>query len=155
VHVEIRHAQFPRDRVVVRQLFHEYSQHVGVNLSFQDFDAELASLPGKYAPPAGRLLLAWHGTNAMGCVALRPIDAISCEMKRIYVRPQARGQELGRRLAERICSEGRDAGYRRIFLDTLPTMESAMRLYQSMGFQTVDPYVFNPIPGAVFLALHL
>ena len=152
---EILPARFPLDEAVVRQLFRQYSERIGVDLSFQDFDAELASLPGKYAPPAGRVILAWHGTEAKGCVALRPVDATTCEMKRLYVRPEARGQELGRRLAERICSEGRSAGYRRICLDTLPTMASALGLYQSMGFRRVDPYIFNPIPGAVFLALVL
>ena len=152
---ELLHARFPRDEALVRTLFREYSEHIGVDLGFQDFDAELASLPGKYAHPAGRLILAWQDREASGCVALRPIDAHTCEMKRLYVRPRARGQELGRRLAERICTEGRDAGYRRIFLDTLPAMAAALALYESMGFRPVEPYIYNPIAGAVFLAREL
>ncbi len=152
---EIQHARFPRDAAIVRRLIRAYHEDIGVDLGFQDFDAELAALPGRYARPAGRLMLAWQGSAAIACVALRPIDAARCEMKRLYVRPAARGQDLGRRLAERICSEGRDAGYRRIFLDTLPTMAAAMALYRSIGFEPVEPYVFNPIPGATFLARDL
>ena len=152
---EIRPALLPRDLDVVRGLFREYAASLGVDLGFQDFDAELAGLPGKYAPPAGRLLLAWHDGQPLGCVALRPLDADGCEMKRLYVRPQARGEGLGRQLAERICREARAAGYARICLDTLPAMAAAQSLYRDLGFVAVEPYVFNPIPGARFLALDL
>ena len=152
---EILPAQLPRDLTTVRELFLEYASGLGVDLDFQGFDAELAALPGKYAPPGGRLLLAWRGAEAIGCVALRPLDGNACEMKRLYVRSQARGEHLGRRLAVRICQEARDAGYSRICLDTLPTMGSAQALYSSLGFQPIEPYVYNPIPGTRFLALDL
>jgi ribosomal protein S18 acetylase RimI-like enzyme len=152
---DIRPAQLPGDLNHVRSLFGEYADNLGVDLCFQDFEAELAALPGKYEPPEGRLLLAWSGTEPVGCVALRPLDRVTCEMKRLYVRPQARGEQLGRRLAERICQEARSAGYARICLDTLPTMAAAIKLYASLGFKPIEPYVFNPIPGAIFLALEL
>ena len=143
------------DVEAVRKLFREYADGLGVDLSFQDFEAELQSLPGKYAPPAGRLLLAWMQGAAVGCVALRRVDLTSCEMKRLYVRPQARGERLGRRLAERICAEARAAGYARICLDTLPSMQPAQALYRSLGFAPIPPYVFNPIAGTQFMARDL
>lgn len=148
-------AEFPRDLAKVRSLFREYADGLGIDLDFQGFEAEMAELPGKYARPAGRLLLAWSGTAAVGCVALRPLTSNSCEMKRLYVRPQVRGGQLGRRLAEHICKEALDAGYSLICLDTLPTMEAAQKLYQSLGFRPTAPYVFNPIPGTRYLALDL
>jgi GNAT superfamily N-acetyltransferase len=153
--ITIRPAEFPHHRELVRALFREYAESLGFSLCFQGFDEELAALPGKYAPPAGRLLLAWNGDDAVGCVALRPVDAGRCEMKRLYLRPSARAAGLGRRLAERICVEAREAGYAQICLDTLPTMSAAVRLYTSMGFRPIDPYVFNPIEEAMFLGLDL
>jgi GNAT superfamily N-acetyltransferase len=153
--IEIRAARLPADVPVARRLFREYAEGLGIDLCFQDFEAELASLPGKYAPPPGRMLLAWEGESAVGCVALRPVDAATCEMKRLYVRPPMRAQQLGRRLAERIVHEARAAGYRRMVLDTLPAMSAALRLYSALGFRPVEPYVFNPIAGAVFLGLVL
>ncbi len=150
----IRHAE-PRDIEVVRGLFREYVESLAIDLYFQELDKELATLPGKYEPPEGRLLIAWRGGEAVGCVALRPIDSATCEMKRLYVRPQARGEQLGRRLAERICAEAREGGYSRICLDTLPTMVSAQKLYASLGFVPTEPYIFNPVPGTRFLALDL
>lgn len=152
---EIRPAELPRDLDVVRALFGEYAGGLGVDLAFQGFEGELAELPGKYQPPAGRLLLAWNGERAVGSIALRPLKAGTCEMKRLYVRPEARGEQLGRRLVERVCQEARDAGYARICLDALPMMVSAQSLYESLGFLPIEPYVFNPIPGTKFLALDL
>jgi GNAT superfamily N-acetyltransferase len=152
--IEIRPAQLT-DMQFARDLFREYADALGIDLCFQDFETELATLPGKYAPPKGRLLLAWAGAKAVGCVALRPIDEEDCEMKRLYVGPEARGTRVGRRLAERVCLEARDSGYQRICLDTLPTMSSALRLYASLGFRPIEPYVFNPIEGALFLGLDL
>ena len=153
--IDIRAARFPEDLNEVRSLFDEYSASLGIDLSFQGFDVEVATLPGKYAAPDGRLLLAWRDAEAVGCVALRPLEGNSCEMKRLYVRPQARGQQLGRRLAERVCQDAREAGYSRICLDTLATMELAQQLYRSLGFEPIPPYVFNPVPGTQFLALDL
>ncbi|GAA0715819.1 GNAT family N-acetyltransferase [Dokdonella soli] len=152
---DIRPALWPDDLENVRTLFHEYAGTLGVDLEFQGFEAEVAELPGKYSTPAGRLLLAWRGTEAVGCIGLRPLDGQTCEMKRLYVRPQARGEQLGRRLVMRIREEANAAGYSRICLDTLPTMTSAQRLYESLGFKPVAPYVFNPIEGTRFLALDL
>lgn len=154
--IEIRPARWPDDAPVVRALFREYADGLGIDLGFQDFESELHALPGKYEPPAGRLLLAWRDDEALGCVALRPVDrGETCEMKRLYVRPGARGTQLGRRLAERICDEARSAGYRRICLDTLSTMDAARGLYVSLGFEPIEPYVFNPIAGAMFLGREL
>ncbi len=148
---DIRVARFPKDAETVRRLFRAYADSLGVSLGFQDFDAELAGLPGDYQPPAGRLLLAWQGVEAIGCVALRPLQGGACEMKRLYVSPRARAGGLGRSLATRICEEARSAGYRAIRLDTLPDMAAAQRLYRSLGFRAVEPYTFNPVPGALFM----
>jgi ribosomal protein S18 acetylase RimI-like enzyme len=153
--VEIKAADLARDLDVVRQLFREYAASLEIDLCFQNFEEELATLPGKYQVPQGRLLLAWDEQVVVGCVALRPIDAVTCEMKRLYVRPQARGQQLGRRLAERICDEAKQAGYQRICLDTLPSMTAAIQLYERLGFKRIGPYVFNPVNGAIFLGLEL
>jgi ribosomal protein S18 acetylase RimI-like enzyme len=152
---DIRDAEFPRDLPVVRRLFRDYADSLDISLDFQDFDAEFEALPGKYARPRGRLLLAWRDAEAIGCVALRGISDTECEMKRLYVCPGARGGHVGRRLAERICEEARQAGYARIFLDTLSTMTSALKLYQSLGFEPTAAYVFNPVPGARFFAREL
>jgi ribosomal protein S18 acetylase RimI-like enzyme len=152
---DIRPAKLPHDLDAVSALFREYADGLGIDLGFQDFTAELAALPGKYAAPAGRLLLAWQGTQAVGCVALRPLDGKACEIKRLYVRPIARREQLGRRLVERVCQEAHAAGYARICLDTLPSMAAAQALYRSLGFYPIAPYVFNPIEGAQFLARDL
>ncbi len=153
--IDIRKAELTTDLPLVRQLFQEYAQSLEIDLCFQNFEDELATLPGKYAPPQGRLLLAWDSDQVLGCVALRPVDSTTCEIKRLYVKPQARGLQLGRHLAQRICDEAKDVGYRRICLDTLPTMSSAVHLYESLGFKYIEPYVFNPIKGAIFLGLEL
>jgi len=153
--IEIGPAEVPHELDSVRKLFREYADSLSTDLCFQNFEAEVASLPGKYKPPKGRLLLAWSGAEAVGCVALRPLEEDACEMKRLYVQPRLRGERLGRRLAERICQEARAAGYSRICLDTLPTMAEAIQLYADMGFKRIEPYVYNPVPGAIFLALDL
>jgi ribosomal protein S18 acetylase RimI-like enzyme len=151
----IRPADSLIDLQSVRLLFREYANGLGIDLSFQGFDAELAGLPGRYTPPRGRLLLACKDQIAVGCVAMRPLDAQTAEMKRLFVRAEARGEQLGRQLAEHICNEARREGYARIWLDTLPNMKSAQRLYESLGFEPIERYTFNPIEGTKYLGLNL
>jgi len=139
----------------VRTLFEEYQAGLGVDLGFQGFDQELAELPGAYAPPAGRLYLALQRHAPAGCVALRPLQHTTCEMKRLYVRPAYRGCGIGRMLAERALGEARAIGYERVVLDTLPAMHEAQALYADLGFVDTDAYTFNPVDGARFLALDL
>ena len=138
-----------------RGLFVEYQQRLGVSLCFQGFDRELASLPGDYARPRGRLLLARIAGEPAGCVALRPLGKEACEMKRLFVRPDFRGMGLGRVLAECVIDEARALGYGQVKLDTLPTMGEAHRLYAELGFVETAPYNANPIDGVRFLALDL
>lgn len=151
----IRQAQFPTEQDDVVAIFREYVSSPTANLDFQEYEAEFAGLPGKYAPPEGRLLLAFENNAVLGCAALRRIDSSTCEMKRVYVRPTARGRNLGRQLVETILSEAKLAGYSRICLDVLPEFTSAQKLYESLGFVPAEPVSFNPIPGTKFLALAL
>ena len=139
----------------VQRLFGEYAAWVGVDLSFQDFDRELADLPGDYVPPAGVLFVARVNGKVAGCVAAHQWRVGVCEMKRLFVRDAFRGSGCGRALVEGIITWARTAGYRRILLDTLPVMDQAQRLYQRLGFQDVAPYRPNPVPGARFLELVL
>jgi GNAT superfamily N-acetyltransferase len=140
---------------VVRRLFQEYADSLGVDLGFQDFERELAELPGDYVPPKGRILLALDGEEAAGCVGLRPFEPGVCEMKRLYVRRAYRGTGLGRVLAERIVEAGRDAGYARMRLDTLPTMQAARGLYSALGFVEIEAYRENPVHGTTYFELAL
>jgi putative acetyltransferase len=133
----------------------EYAAGVGVPLDVQDFDREVAELPGAYAPPRGALLVARGGTTLSGCVALRPLDEQTCEMKRLFVRPTARGLGLGERLALAVLAEARSRGYRRMRLDTLPAMAPAQGLYERLGFRDIEPYTANPVAGTRFLELTL
>lgn len=142
-----------------RDIFTEYAQSLAVDLQFQQFDAELAALPGVYAPPRGTLLLAFVDDAVAGCCALRPLDdtdyANACEMKRLYVRKAFRGFGLGRLLAESALDAGRRAGYGCVLLDTLDDMEAARALYEELGFQEVPPYYHNPVAGAHYLKAEL
>lgn len=143
----------------IRQLLQEYAQGLGVDLCFQDFDHELALLPGAYAAPRGTMRLVRVDGVAAGCCALRPLDAVdyanACEMKRLYVRPQYRGLGLGRRLAEEILEAARLCGYASVLLDTLDDMETARAMYQELGFVEIPPYYFNPIAGSHYLKADL
>lgn len=134
-----------------RDLFREYAASLSVDLSYQGFDAELAGLPGDYQPPRGRLLVASYDGAPIGCCALRPLVGDTCEMKRLYVRPGFRGLKVGRLLVERMIAEARADGYRRMWLDTLPSMNEARVLYESLGFRRIEPYSTNALPGTVFL----
>jgi putative acetyltransferase len=151
----IREAQTAADIAQVRELFLEYQATLGVDLCFQGFSEELASLPGNYARPAGRLLLAAKESSVLGVVALRPIQSTDCEMKRLYVRSSGRGAGLGRLLTRALIKEARLAGYTRLLLDTLPTMSEAQALYRSMGFVEIPAYCHNPIAGTRYMALDL
>ena len=141
----------------VRALLREYLDSLGIDLSFQQAEAELASLPGQYAAPRGAILLSRDTqARATGCVALRPgAAARDCEMKRLYVRPAARGEDLGRQLIVQLVAHAAARGYARVLLDTLATMQPAQRLYESLGFRQIGAYYQNPVPGTVYLALDL
>jgi putative acetyltransferase len=139
----------------VQNLFREYEQFLGVDLCFQSFDEELASLPGKYGPPDGVLLIAIDDKNFAGCVALRKLEEGICEMKRLFVRSKYRGQGLGRRLAKQIIDEAVKLGYSSMRLDTLNKLIEAMRLYESLGFKRRDPYYHNPLSGVLYWELEL
>jgi ribosomal protein S18 acetylase RimI-like enzyme len=139
----------------VRALLRAYAASLPFELDFQDFDRELAELPGAYAPPRGALLVARVGGEAIGCVAVRPLTGDTCEMKRLFVLPAARGTGLGRRLAVAIVTEARRLGYARMRLDTTPGMETAQALYEELGFEEIAPYTRNPVVGTRFLELQL
>ena len=152
--MEIREATAD-DIPTVRVLFSEYAASLGVDLCFQKFDEELTGLPGAYAPPTGRLLVAWDGQTPAGCIALRRLGEGRCELKRLYVRPAYRGRGLGRLLACRALEEAAAAEYESVCLDTLPSMTEAIALYRALGFAPTEPYCHNPVPGALYLAKSL
>lgn len=153
---DLRPADSPSHVTWVRELFLEYAQSLGFSLCFQGFDEELAGLPGDYAPPDGRLLLATHEGQPAGCVALHKLDTDICEMKRLYVRPQFRGKGLGLALAERIIAEARQTGYQYLRLDTVePIMRTAVVMYRKLGFREIAPYRPNPVEGALYMQLQL
>lgn len=151
----IRYVKSAEDISHIHTLLIEYAQSLNFSLCFQNFEKELNELPGEYAEPTGTMLLAFDHDKLAGCVALRRINDNECEMKRLYVRPQYRGQGLGRKLAEVIISEAKNKGYSRILLDTVPSMNEAINLYTGLGFERVESYRHNPIEGAVYMALNL
>ena len=146
-----RHAASREEIETARELFREYEKSIGISLCFQDFAEEVAALPGDYAPPGGRLLLAFVEGRLAGCVALRKIGEGIAELKRLYVRPSYRGMKLGRRLTEAVLDEARAIGYRAVRLDTLSTMKEAQALYVSMGFTDIPPYNDHPVAGTRFM----
>ncbi|HRD74800.1 MAG TPA: GNAT family N-acetyltransferase [Hyphomicrobiaceae bacterium] len=153
---EIRRADVPADVDAARALFREYAASLDVDLGYQGFEAELAGLPGKYAPPKGALFIARSTGQAIGCVALRALDNPGiCEMKRLYITPAGRGTGLGRALAEAILAEARTLGYREMWLDALPSFKAAIALYKSAGFEEMAPYYATPVAGTVFLRRRL
>ncbi len=153
--MRVEDAETPELICAARELFVEYSESLGVDLCFQGFSKELATLPGDYARPAGRLLLALDNGQAIGCGALRPFSGRVCEMKRLYVRSAFRGRGVGRELIDVLIASAREIGYQRMRLDTLPSMTKAIAIYRALGFQEIVPYRINPVPGALFLELKL
>lgn len=139
----------------VHELFVEYVDSLGVDLSFQNIEEELQNIPWEYAPPHGCILLAIYGDEVAGCVALRKLDEQLGEMKRLYVRPGYKGKKIGKSLAASIIEEAKTRGYHYMRLDTLPTMEHAISLYRSLGFYTIPPYRFNPFEGTLYMELKL
>ena len=149
-------AQSPEEIEIARGLFREYAAGLKIDLCFQNFDQEVDGLPGNYAPPLGRLLLAIVDDQVAGCIALRPFGDDDCEMKRLYVRPEFRGQGLGKRLVTTLIDAARQVGYERMLLDTLPgKMDEAIALYRSLSFREIAPYYHNPVAGALFMELRL
>jgi GNAT superfamily N-acetyltransferase len=152
---DIVEAQTAEHLATIRELLREYADSLGVDLCFQDFERELATLPGKYAPPEGRLYLALDDGKVAGCAGLRKISPDAGELKRVYVRPVFRGKGIGRRLVLAVVEAARRNAYRRLCLDTLPSMKRALELYRAMGFKPIEAYNQNPVPGAAFLELTL
>jgi len=152
---DIRRAESPDDLDTIRSLFTEYEEWLNIDLCFQDFQNEINSLPGKYAPPQGSLLLARIDGLAIGCVAMKPLDAGICEMKRLFVRPAWRGKGYGQALVHAILDEGRRAGYSKMWLDTLQRLREAIRLYREFGFYEIPAYYHNPLGGVIYMELDL
>ena len=153
--IRVARAETPRDWTWARALIEEYAAGLGVDLCFQNFDDEIEHLSSHYGPPRGVMLLALDGDSAIGCVGLREHDDVTGEIKRLYVAPAARGRDLGKALARAVIDVARESGYRRLVLDTLPTMQAAQALYASLGFRSIDPYRYNPVKGTVYMELDL
>ncbi len=154
--IEIAEAVTEEDIGHIRRLFRAYADWLNVDLCFQDFETELATLPGKYAPPRGRLLLARVGGEVAGCVGLRPLEADICEMKRLWMEPGFAGRGIGRSLAEAIVDAGRELGYRTMRLDTMPDrLKAAGHIYETLGFKQIPDYYHNPLAEAVMFELDL
>ena len=157
--IEILSPRHEADLLQTKEIFLAYAKAINIDLCFQDFDTELANLPGDYSPPRGALLLAWVDQKLAGCCAMRPIDssdyANAAEMKRLFVRPEFRGLGLGRQLAESIIDAARMSGYASVLLDTLDDMEIARAMYEDLGFKEIPPYYHNPLAGAHYLKVDL
>jgi ribosomal protein S18 acetylase RimI-like enzyme len=148
-------ARFPEDLHDVVAIFREYVASPSADLAFQDFETEFANLPGKYALPEGSVVLARSHGAVVGCAALRKVNTTTCELKRVYVRPVARGGSIGRRLVEHMIQQASAIGYTTMCLDVLPEFVAAQRLYESLGFVSAEPVSYNPVPGTKFLALSM
>jgi ribosomal protein S18 acetylase RimI-like enzyme len=153
--VEIIEANTEQDILTARALFKEYTDSLGVDLTFQNYEQEVARLETIYGPPAGSLLLARYNGLFVGCVGLKKLDDLTCEMKRLYIKPETRGKGLGKALCEKIIKRGKELGYKRMRLDTLPSMTAAQVLYMKFGFREIEPYYDNPIPGTRYMELGL
>jgi len=153
--MKIIHAEQPDEIEKIGCLFREYEKFLAVDLCFQDFEEELADLPGKYNAPDGALLMAVDGKEAAGCVALRKLSDDVCEMKRLFIRPKYRGRKLGKMLAEKIIEEAVKRGYSLMYLDTLEKLQEAIQLYKSLGFKETNSYYHNPLPGVLYWKLDL
>jgi len=151
----IKQAQTTSEIEAIRTLFRQYEELLAVDLCFQRFEEELSSLPGKYSLPEGDLLIAFDGEKAVGCVAVRKLNDGVCEMKRLFVKPEARRNGLGRKLATQIIAIARELGYEMMRLDTLVKLTEALDLYQTLGFRKTAPYYENPLPGVIYLELDL
>jgi len=153
--VQIFEARSGESVEAVRRLFHEYASALDFDLEFQHFDDEMKTFPTQYSNPTGCLLVAYVEAEAVGCVGLRKYEKMVCEMKRLYVRPEFRGLNIGKGLAVRIIEEAGRRGYSRMRLDTVPSMQAAIALYRKLGFKEIPQYRNNPIPGALFFELQL
>jgi len=153
--LEIIEAQSDYEIQTIRKLFEEYASSLNFNLSFQNFDEELNNLPSEYASPDGSLMLALHNGSPAGCVGLRKITNDVCEMKRLYVRDNFRGLQIGKSLTEKIIAEAKRIGYKKMRLDTVPSMKAARKLYKSLGFYKTDAYRYNPVEGTIYMELDL
>ena len=153
--IELIHIESEQHLADVRELFLEYAKSLGFSLCFQDFDKELAGLPGEYAPPDGRLYIAFDDEDAIGCIALRKLDDGICEMKRLYVKPSGRGKGLGKLLVQTVIDEAKKIGYTKMRLETVPKMKEAITLYRSIGFYEIESYRENPIEGALYMEMEL
>jgi GNAT superfamily N-acetyltransferase len=153
--IPITEAVWPEDRAPIAHLMREYVEALEADISFQDFESECADLPGKYARPEGVVLIGRTADEAVGIVAYRPFEHGICEMKRLYVLPRFRGTGLGRLLVEELVRDAKSHGYRRMVLDSLPSMRSAQAVYGAVGFQPIPAYYYNPLPGVVYMALDL
>ncbi len=151
--LEIRLAYQDIDQI--RILFQEYTQMLGIDLAFQNFDAEFSNLPGDYALPDGRLYLAEYDGFTAGCIAIHPFDGVCCEIKRLYVRPAFRGKSIGRALVEQVIADAREMHYSGVMLDTMAFLENSVALYRKLGFQETEPYRYNPMPDALYFRLNL
>lgn len=156
-HLKIVNASSQADISSARSLFEKYAHSLTVSLDFQDFQRELSNLPGKYAPPRGAILLAKSREgDALGCVALRPLDfASGCEMKRLFVQPSARASGIGPALSQKLIQLAKEIGYQDMYLDTLPSMKAAQALYTKLGFKPTEPYYETPVPETLFMKLNL